>query len=90
MGDAKIQQTTDEALCGTYPACTFGRPIEQEFDAYLACGRLKQSFLRVRCERCRVDQPAATSYKNRGICSSCGARRCCAEYQKSLEVGRRN
>ncbi|MBA3563377.1 MAG: transposase zinc-binding domain-containing protein [Gammaproteobacteria bacterium] len=28
------------------------RYVEQEFEAYLKCGRLEEGFLRVRCESC--------------------------------------
>jgi len=49
--------------------------VEQEFDAYLACGRLEHGFLRVRCEQCHAEQLVAFSCKKRGFCPSCGARR---------------
>jgi ribosomal protein S27E len=49
--------------------------IEQEFDAYLKCGRLEEGFLRVRCEHCHAERPVAFSCKKRGLCPSCGARR---------------
>ena len=56
-----------------------GRPlpdyIEQEFDAYLKCGRLEEGFLRVRCEHCHAEKLVAFSCKKRGFCPSCGARR---------------
>ena len=49
--------------------------IEEEFAAYLKCGRLEEGFLRVRCERCRAEKLVAFSCKKRGFCPSCGARR---------------
>jgi ribosomal protein S27E len=56
-----------------------GRPlpdyIEQEFDAYLKCGRLEEGFLRVRCETCHAEKLIAFSCKKRGFCPSCAARR---------------
>jgi ribosomal protein S27E len=56
-----------------------GRPlpdyVEQEFDAYLKCGRLEEGFLRLRCERCHAEKLVAFSCKKRGFCPSCGARR---------------
>lgn len=56
-----------------------GRPlpayVQQEFDAYLKCGRLEEGFLRVRCEHCHAEKLVAFSCKKRGFCPSCGARR---------------
>ena len=56
-----------------------GRPlpdyIEQEFDAYLKCGRLEEGFLRVRCETCHAEKLVGFSCKKRGFCPSCAARR---------------
>ena len=49
--------------------------IEQEFDAYLKCGRLEEGFLRLRCEDCHAEKLVAFSCKKRGFCLSCGARR---------------
>lgn len=49
--------------------------IEQEFDAYLKCGRLEEGFLRLRCEDCHAEKLVAFSCKKRGFCPSCGARR---------------
>jgi ribosomal protein S27E len=49
--------------------------IEQEFDAYLKCGRLEEGFLRVRCETCHAEKLVAFSCKKRGSCPSCAARR---------------
>lgn len=48
--------------------------IEDEFDAYLKCGRLEDGFLRVRCEHCHAEKLVAFSCKKRGFCPSCGAR----------------
>ena len=37
-----------------------GRPfpgyVQDEFDAYLMCGRLEAGFLRVRCEQCHAER----------------------------------
>lgn len=56
-----------------------GRPlpkhVEEEFEAYLKCGRLEHGFLRVRCEDCHAEKLVAFSCKRRGFCPSCGARR---------------
>jgi hypothetical protein len=56
-----------------------GRPlpgyVEQEFEAYLTCGRLEHGFLRVRCEEWHAEKLIAFSCKRRGFCPSCGARR---------------
>lgn len=56
-----------------------GRPlpayVEEEFEAYLKCGRLEEGFLRVRCESCQAEKLVAFSCKRRGFCPSCGARR---------------
>ena len=59
--------------------CESGRPlpeyVEQEFEAYLKCGRLEHGFLRVRCGECHAEKLVAFSCKRRGFCPSCGARR---------------
>jgi len=56
-----------------------GRPlpayVQDEFDAYLTCGRLEEGFLRVRCEQCHAEKLVAFSCKKRGFCPSCGGRR---------------
>ena len=52
--------------------------VEQEFEAYLACGRLEHGFLRVRCGSCHAEHLVAFSCKRRGFCPSCGARRMAA------------
>jgi hypothetical protein len=56
-----------------------GRPlpkyVQDEFAAYLKCGRLEHGFLRVRCEDCHAEKLVAFSCKRRGFCPSCGARR---------------
>lgn len=49
--------------------------VEQEFEAYLQCGRLEHGFLRVRCDGCHGEHLLAFSCKKRGFCPSCGARR---------------
>ena len=56
-----------------------GRPlpehVQEEFEAYLKCGRLEEGFLRVRCEHCHAEKLVAFSCKKRGLCPSCGGRR---------------
>ena len=49
--------------------------VQQEFEAYLKCGRLEEGFLRVRCEQCHAEKLVAFSCKKRGFCPSCGGRR---------------
>jgi formylglycine-generating enzyme required for sulfatase activity len=49
--------------------------VQEEFDAYLKCGRLEEGFLRVRCEGCHAEKLVAFSCKKRGFCPSCGGRR---------------
>lgn len=49
--------------------------VQEEFDAYLKCGKLEEGFLRVRCEYCHAEKLVAFSCKKRGFCPSCGARR---------------
>jgi ribosomal protein S27E len=56
-----------------------GRPlpehVQEEFEAYLKCGRLEEDFLRVRCDDCHAEKFVAFSCKKRGFCPSCGGRR---------------
>jgi ribosomal protein S27E len=49
--------------------------VQEEFDAYLKCGRLEEGFLRVRCGSCHAEKLVAFSCKKRGFCPSCGGRR---------------
>ena len=49
--------------------------VQQEFAAYLKCGRLEHGFLRVRCTACHAERLIAYSCKRRGFCPSCAARR---------------
>jgi hypothetical protein len=49
--------------------------VQEEFDAYLKCGRLEEGFLRVRCGNCHAEKPVAFSCKKCGFCPSCGGRR---------------
>jgi hypothetical protein len=48
-----------------------GRPlpkyVQEEFEAYLKCGRLEHGFLRVRCEDCHAEKLVAFSCKRRGF-----------------------
>ena len=52
------------------PAC-----VQQEFEAYLQCGRLEQGFLRMCCDGCHAEHLVAFSCKKRGFCPNCDARR---------------
>lgn len=45
------------------------RTLEQEFEDYLACGRLEHGFLRVRCDSCHAQHLVAFSCKRRGFYS---------------------
>ena len=49
--------------------------VNDEFEAYLKCGRLEYGFLRIKCDACRHEKLVAFSCKRRGFCPSCGARR---------------
>jgi hypothetical protein len=40
--------------------------VQDDFDAYLKCGRLEAAFLRVRCEQCHAEKLVAFSCKRRG------------------------
>jgi hypothetical protein len=40
--------------------------VQNEFEAYLKCGRLEYGFLRVQCERCHHERLIAFSCKKRG------------------------
>ncbi len=41
--------------------------VEREFEDYLACGRLENGFLRVRCDSCHAERLVAFSCKRRGF-----------------------
>ncbi len=45
--------------------------VQEEFAAYLKCGRLEHGFLRVRCESCFDEKLVSFSCKRRGFCPSC-------------------
>jgi hypothetical protein len=49
--------------------------VQEEFAAYLRCGRLEHGFIRVRCTACHAERLVAFSCKRRGFCPSCAARR---------------
>jgi hypothetical protein len=51
------------------------RFVERELRSFLECGILDNSFLRVRCDACRLDRIVPFSCKGRGFCSSGGGRR---------------
>jgi len=55
--------------------CSLPKHVQQEFEAYLKCGRLEHGFLRARCESCHAEKLVAFSCNGRAICPSCGARR---------------
>jgi hypothetical protein len=46
------------------------RYVEDEFEAYLKCGRLEHGFLRVKCESCQAEKLIAFSCKRRGTSAS--------------------
>ena len=74
-----------EANCGRLPSF-----VRQEFDDYHKCGLLQHGFLRVKCDGCRNEHLVAISFKRRGSCPSCGARRMvesAAHLRASLPVG---
>jgi len=54
---------------------TLPQYVQDEFEAYLKCGRLEHGFLRLQCETCPHEQLLAFSCKRRGFCPSCGAKR---------------
>ena len=58
--------------CGQSPLPDF---VQQEFEAFLKCGRLEYGFLRVQCQSCKHEDLVAFSCKKRGYCPSCGAKR---------------
>jgi len=49
--------------------------VEREFRRYLQCGILAYGFARARCSDCGHDFLVAFSWKGRGVCPSCNARR---------------
>jgi hypothetical protein len=49
--------------------------VEREFDAYLACGRLENGCVRLKCGDCGHEKLLAFSCKRRGFCPSCCGRR---------------
>jgi len=51
------------------------RYVEEEFEAYLKCGRLKHGFLLARCESYHAEKLVTFSCKRRGFCPSSGSRR---------------
>lgn len=46
--------------------------VQEEFAAYLKCGRLEHGFLRVCCTACHAERLVAFSCKRRGFCPSYG------------------
>jgi hypothetical protein len=51
------------------------RHVTREFDENLECGRLEHDFLRVRCQDYHHEHLVAFSFKRRGCCPSCWAKR---------------
>ena len=51
------------------------RFVQEEFDAYLGCGRLEAGCLKLQCRSCGHSQLVAFSCKRRGFCSACQGRR---------------
>jgi Putative transposase/Transposase zinc-binding domain len=49
--------------------------VEQEFQAYLGCGRVEAGCLELQCRSCGHSQLVALSCKRRGFCASCLGRR---------------
>jgi hypothetical protein len=48
--------------------------VQEEFAAYLKCGRLEHGFIRVRCTTCHAERLVAYSCKRRGLLrASCPA-----------------
>ena len=42
--------------------------VVQEFEAFMACGRLDRGFLRVQCQSCHAERLVAFSCRKRGFC----------------------
>lgn len=49
--------------------------VIEEFEAYLACGRLENGFARLKCNECDYERLLPFSCKRRGFCPSCCGRR---------------
>src|SRR5690606_24065614 len=49
--------------------------VEEEFDAYLTCGRLEAGCLELQCRSCGHSLLVALSCKRRGFCAACLGRR---------------
>jgi hypothetical protein len=67
LSTAKIQKATAQKKT---VRLFDGRGLQQEFEAYLKCGRLEEGFLRVRCEQCHAEKLVAFSCKKGGFCPS--------------------
>ena len=67
---------------------TLPQYVQNEFEAYLKCGRLEHGFLRVQCESCPHEQLVAFSCKRRGFCPSCGAKRMVESAALLVDIGR--
>jgi len=58
------------------PAQARLRPVVvRSVEEFLACGRLEGGCARLRCPKCRAEHLLALSCRQRGICSSCQAKR---------------
>jgi len=51
------------------------RYVKRAFGSFLDCGDLTKGFARVHCPKCGLDGVVAFSCKQRGLCTSCDARR---------------
>jgi hypothetical protein len=51
------------------------RFVERDFARYLECGVLAHGFARLACSVCRAEVLVPFSWKSRGVCPSCNARR---------------
>jgi uncharacterized Zn finger protein (UPF0148 family) len=72
-----------------YAARTYAAPLPRyvvkAFEDYLGCGDLARGFLRCHCDGCGHDVLVAFSWKGRGLCPSCGARRMCNEAARLVD-----
>jgi hypothetical protein len=51
------------------------RVVVRSVEEFLSCGRLEGGFARLRCPKCHAEHLVAFSCRQRGICSSCQAKR---------------
>jgi hypothetical protein len=60
--------------------------VEDEFMAFLECGRLENGFARLKCKDCDHERLLAFSCKRRGFCPSCCGRRMNESEMKLVEA----